>query len=315
MLFGLFSFRSPDSTPAHRSIFDKLTDPSLYTGSHKHRFDEEGRGRGLEGRDSVSKGLGTGAVLNYYGDGPVISIAQLVRNDKLDPQHMNKVRTFADGTSVLSPVNRSLKNADGKWRPELPRDVYPHNNPQTFQRQLAAASPMASPNGAAQMRLMSGSQSARSLSTSSSQPPQLQMSPRTSRRPVEQLNPHAHDINLLTAQGRGLYGGEYAQDGQYAPQQRGPVHRTPGTSPRVSRTPSRSPARQHSFSGTGTPGHASSASHLSHSPSQPLHSYEQYQQPQGRPQLAEYHSSPIFDKLTNPQLYTGTHRQRFDEQG
>lgn len=32
------------------SIFDKLTNPKLYTGSHKQRFDEEGRGRGKAGR-------------------------------------------------------------------------------------------------------------------------------------------------------------------------------------------------------------------------------------------------------------------------
>jgi hypothetical protein len=32
------------------SIFDKLTDPSQYTGTHKNRFDENGKGRGIEGR-------------------------------------------------------------------------------------------------------------------------------------------------------------------------------------------------------------------------------------------------------------------------
>ncbi|KAJ4458787.1 hypothetical protein PAPYR_5299 [Paratrimastix pyriformis] len=36
----------------HQSIFDKLTDPKLYTGTHVHRFDNEGHGRGLAGRDS-----------------------------------------------------------------------------------------------------------------------------------------------------------------------------------------------------------------------------------------------------------------------
>lgn len=35
-----------------------MTDTSRYTGTHKLRFDEEGKGRGLEGRDSVSKGKG-----------------------------------------------------------------------------------------------------------------------------------------------------------------------------------------------------------------------------------------------------------------
>lgn len=34
------------------SVFQKLTDPSLYTGSHKARFDAQGRGRGVDGHDS-----------------------------------------------------------------------------------------------------------------------------------------------------------------------------------------------------------------------------------------------------------------------
>ena len=38
------------------NIFDRLTDSSKYTGTHKHRFDASGRGRGLDGRDRVSKG-------------------------------------------------------------------------------------------------------------------------------------------------------------------------------------------------------------------------------------------------------------------
>ena len=34
------------------SVFDRLTDTRGYTGTHKHRFDSGGRGRGLRGRDS-----------------------------------------------------------------------------------------------------------------------------------------------------------------------------------------------------------------------------------------------------------------------
>ena len=37
------------------NIFDRLTDTSTYSGTHKHRFDAEGQGRGLAGRDQVSK--------------------------------------------------------------------------------------------------------------------------------------------------------------------------------------------------------------------------------------------------------------------
>ena len=40
----------------------KLTDPAEFTGVHKHRFDAEGKGRGLQGRDPILKG--TGSVLS-----------------------------------------------------------------------------------------------------------------------------------------------------------------------------------------------------------------------------------------------------------
>ena len=32
---------------------DRLTDTSKYTGSHKERFDEEGKGKGIAGRKEV----------------------------------------------------------------------------------------------------------------------------------------------------------------------------------------------------------------------------------------------------------------------
>ena len=41
------------------TIFEKLTNHERYTGTHRHRFDEEGRGMGIEGRDRVAKGHGT----------------------------------------------------------------------------------------------------------------------------------------------------------------------------------------------------------------------------------------------------------------
>lgn len=48
---------SPTSKTAPKtSIFDKLTDSSQYTGSHKNRFNSDGSGRGAAGRDSIRKG-------------------------------------------------------------------------------------------------------------------------------------------------------------------------------------------------------------------------------------------------------------------
>lgn len=40
------------------SFVARMTDTSKYTGTHKLRFDEDGKGRGLEGRDSLAKGSG-----------------------------------------------------------------------------------------------------------------------------------------------------------------------------------------------------------------------------------------------------------------
>jgi hypothetical protein len=54
----------------HRgSVFDKLTDPSLYTGTHKCRFDAQGRGRGLDGHDSFSVYAAENTTATREGEG------------------------------------------------------------------------------------------------------------------------------------------------------------------------------------------------------------------------------------------------------
>ena len=40
------------------SAVDRLTDTSKYTGSHKERFDESGKGKGKEGRETQVDGSG-----------------------------------------------------------------------------------------------------------------------------------------------------------------------------------------------------------------------------------------------------------------
>ena len=46
---------------------EKMTDTSQYTGAHKERFDESGKGKGAAGRtDTVEN---TGYVGNYKGEG------------------------------------------------------------------------------------------------------------------------------------------------------------------------------------------------------------------------------------------------------
>ncbi|KAJ3260982.1 hypothetical protein HK103_006937 [Boothiomyces macroporosus] len=59
------------------NVYDRLTDSKGYTGSHKHRFDEHGVGKGLSGRDSTPKGSGSHGV---YRGGNVNSLSQILRN-------------------------------------------------------------------------------------------------------------------------------------------------------------------------------------------------------------------------------------------
>lgn len=43
--------KSTGTIPKGDNIVSRLTDTSKYTGTHKHRFDDDGKGRGLAGRD------------------------------------------------------------------------------------------------------------------------------------------------------------------------------------------------------------------------------------------------------------------------
>lgn len=44
--------------PSDSPVVVRVTDTTKYTGSHKLRFDEEGKGKGMAGRDSLVKGRG-----------------------------------------------------------------------------------------------------------------------------------------------------------------------------------------------------------------------------------------------------------------
>lgn len=61
------------------SIFDRLADPSSFHGTHKHRFDADGHGRGLDGRDSVAKG--TGYVAGGRSTNGVSDLSQITRTN------------------------------------------------------------------------------------------------------------------------------------------------------------------------------------------------------------------------------------------
>jgi hypothetical protein len=68
------------------NIFERLTDSRLYVGTHKERFDHEGRGRGVEGRERVSVGAGT---VDLYTGGNVSDLSSIVRPGFRGGTHMN----------------------------------------------------------------------------------------------------------------------------------------------------------------------------------------------------------------------------------
>ncbi|KAI9199861.1 p25-alpha-domain-containing protein [Polychytrium aggregatum] len=66
----------PSTSSGSGSVFDRLTDTNQYTGSHKLRFNADGTGRGLAGRDSTPKGQNPGT----YRGGDVKDLSQILRN-------------------------------------------------------------------------------------------------------------------------------------------------------------------------------------------------------------------------------------------
>ncbi|KAI9095929.1 p25-alpha-domain-containing protein [Phlyctochytrium arcticum] len=68
--------KSEEYTAKGGSVFDRLTDSNQYTGAHKHRFNADGSGKGIVGRDSPSKGGGPGT----YRGGDVKDLSQILRS-------------------------------------------------------------------------------------------------------------------------------------------------------------------------------------------------------------------------------------------
>lgn len=46
---------------------DRLTDTSKYTGSHKERFDESGKGKGKSGREEIVENTGYVSAYKHAG--------------------------------------------------------------------------------------------------------------------------------------------------------------------------------------------------------------------------------------------------------
>ncbi|KAK3729570.1 hypothetical protein QZH41_017184 [Actinostola sp. cb2023] len=63
--------KGPGTSGATKTVkaggVDRLTDTSKYTGSHKERFDESGKGKGLDGRKDFDAKAAEGYVGGYKG--------------------------------------------------------------------------------------------------------------------------------------------------------------------------------------------------------------------------------------------------------
>ncbi|XP_043844608.1 tubulin polymerization-promoting protein family member 2 [Dromiciops gliroides] len=70
-MFTLIKDKGPTATGTTKAVavggVDRLTDTSKYTGSHKERFDESGKGKGKAGRNDTKEN--SGYVSGYKGAG------------------------------------------------------------------------------------------------------------------------------------------------------------------------------------------------------------------------------------------------------
>ncbi|KAH0572419.1 p25-alpha family protein [Spironucleus salmonicida] len=53
---GVESGRDKCKGPSGGSVYDRMTNPAGFTGAHAARFNSDGSGKGLAGRDSIAKG-------------------------------------------------------------------------------------------------------------------------------------------------------------------------------------------------------------------------------------------------------------------
>jgi len=96
------------------SIFDRLTDPKSYTGSHKQRFDSDGKGRGLAGRDMLN------------GD-RVSDISQIVRADNRAPKKSSSPSKQYGSVSSPKPIT---PKSDGSGQSNFDQESSPTRKPE-----------------------------------------------------------------------------------------------------------------------------------------------------------------------------------------
>jgi hypothetical protein len=100
------------ASPKKQSIFDRLNDPSSFHGTHKHRFDGDGHGRGLEGRDSVAKG--NGYVAGGRSTNGVSDLSQITRtNLNTHGSRMENMKPSRSPSPTRAPSKQGNYSASG----------------------------------------------------------------------------------------------------------------------------------------------------------------------------------------------------------
>eukprot|EP00002_Diphylleia_rotans_P016840 TRINITY_DN3270_c0_g1_i2.p1 TRINITY_DN3270_c0_g1~~TRINITY_DN3270_c0_g1_i2.p1 ORF type:complete len:175 (-),score=29.27 TRINITY_DN3270_c0_g1_i2:173-697(-) len=90
------------------SIFDRLSDPSSFTGTHKERFDTDGRGRGLAGRMDVVQY--SGSTCSSTRDPHIYSTARPERRKPVVTVPLGKVKFGVQVTKP--PIILVFRNGD-----------------------------------------------------------------------------------------------------------------------------------------------------------------------------------------------------------
>lgn len=90
-------------------VLDRVTDTAQYTGTHQHRFDADGHGRGLAGRDAISKGRGhTPAHAN--ANNPA-DLSQLLDRSAADKRGVKLVAPASPGPRrAVSPASQAPRS-------------------------------------------------------------------------------------------------------------------------------------------------------------------------------------------------------------
>ena len=106
------------------SIFDKLTDPKLYTGSHKERFDEEGKGKGKAGRVDNNGPKDLSSMVN--------SKKMEIKTEEEEIKSVPKEKKNKDGPSIFDKLtdtklytgsHKQRFDEEGKGKGKLGRDT------------------------------------------------------------------------------------------------------------------------------------------------------------------------------------------------